>query len=350
MPDDNRVKTFNTSIDSLDKFAFGDINELQDKLVMMWEANQEEGTLPTDFLGAHCVYGEWTVANGDDDIMDYSWNYWTHAPMDWRQRQCLAYVVEVLAPSDLPSSATHSPNKAGSVLTIAYDLFNTKAGLAIGGGATAYEPFGIGTQLYIYPDSTDGILYCTNDTGAAVYFYGWFMFSKSITTNNIGEHRIRSYADCAQVTPYSLNEFQDRSQMLVEANQEEGALPATFLGGTWITGEYTIAAGADKIIDNSRDWRGRMADMVYRDVLQGNNRLPSKANHTPNLLQNKNYLYWNTKTGVAVGGPFGAGTNAWAPVANVDIYVDNVNGYLYCTNSTGAPIEIYLQVLFTGTV
>jgi hypothetical protein len=336
MPSDNRLATYSTG----DVIVASDLNDLQERTVDMRELNQEEATLPSDFLGAHCIYGEWGVSNGETDVLDYSWNYWTHAPMDWRNRQCLIYAVQVGASDELPSSATHDPS---DVTATGWDSFNTKSGQATPLGAGTYQPFG--TNFYIYPDTTNGTLYCTNSTGAAVYFYAWIMFSKPTTANAIGEHRVKSMAAYARVTSDFLNEFQDRSQMYVAANQDESGLSRNDAG--WHYGEFTIANGANKQLD-SGDWRNDLLLVKYRDVAQGNSRLPSQANHAPNVLQNQAYLFWNTRTGVAIGGPFGVGTNAWAPIANVNIYADIATGDLYCSNNIvgpADPIEIYLQIL-----
>jgi hypothetical protein len=344
MPAENRILTINTDR-GLRRLDPTETNTLQDSVVMAQEASAEEDGLPANFVGARRVYGEFTVANGTNVILDRPVNYWRNAAYDYRHRHCVIDLCTVAVAGNLPSGANHTPDDA----TAYYSSFNTKGGDPIGGGFTqAWNPVG---SLYIYADSTTGNLYASA-TAATYYIYIDAMFTTNITTEVYGDHRQKSFADYATVTTDFLTHYQDEAIMLEELSGEQDGLPATLLGGTWIYGEFTVPTATLQNIDTSRDWKHATAYMFYCDVAAGNNRLPSGANHSPGNIQNINRMCWNLKNGYAAAGPWPpVGVSAvWSPVANVWIFSDAGTGSLRLRNNTGANLEFYVAMLLTSDI
>jgi len=174
------------------------------------------------------------------------------------------------------------------------------------------------------------------------------------------ENRVKTYTEYpgtdSEVEGSELNESQDKSTFLYAATEEVVGLPAWswrngtgFAGATVISGEYTIAANADEVLDNDRDWRDRQC-LMFIGRVNAANRLPSGANHTWNNVDEFQWTHWNTQDGVAIGGAFAADDPWWKPFGGWDfhIYADSTNGYLYASEDDGAARYFYWIALLTG--
>jgi len=320
-------------------------NAFQDKMEILLPFSEDEGAMPPSFRGGIWLYGEWTLAPGVTWNIDNSIDYWSTAndPYDWRWRLAHLFVVKVAAANELPSGNNHAAATIG-VGDIAWK------DCSFHDTAKRWKPYA-GQDLYIYCDDAGGIYAQNTSVGSTYYFYLMGMFTRSIQDLRYGPHRIKSFADYARMSAAYYNGHQDRTVMLWAATKEEDGLPGTFLGATKLYGQFTILAGADKLLDDTRDWRGRIA-LMHWSLVPAANRLPAGVNHDPSVdPTTKDYMLWCTKTGVAVGGPFPAGSFSWNPAASgLRIYADNANGYLYASNTTGAAIYFYLTAKMTGTI
>jgi hypothetical protein len=327
-----------------------ELNTLQASVMMAQEADQEEDGLPASFYGTKTICGEFTLGAGVEGLaLDMSNEYWRCVPYDFRDRMCTITLCTVTAADRLPSGANHCPGNIANTYTA---RFNTKSGQAIGAFSTvAWNP---AVDLYIYADSTNGHLYADSG-GTGYYFYFMATFTPSITTAYVGDHRQKSMADCARVDSKMIREYEDQSTFLhVASGGEEVAIPATFLGGTRLYGEFTITdpgGGVTKVIDSSRDWREAVTLWRFDDVAAANE-LPSGANHTPDDSQNPDWMTWDVQGGYAIGGGFPPAANnpVWKPIGAVNLwlFVNAANGNLVAHSTTGGVLYVYFDVIMTA--
>jgi len=327
-----------------------ELNTLQSTVMMALEADQEEDGLPASFYGTKTVCGEFTLGAGVEGLaLDMGYEYWRGVPYDFRNRMCTITLCTVPAANCLPSGANHTPTNISATYRA---RFNTRAGQAIGGFTTqAWNPV---ADLYVYADSTNGHLYADSG-GAGYYFYFMATFTPSITTAFIGDHRQKSMADVARVDSKMFREYEDQGTYLIESSGgEEAGMPATFIGGTRLHGEFTITdpgGGVTKVIDSSRDWREAVTLWRFDDVAAASE-LPSGANHTPDDSQSPNWMVWDVQGGYALGGGFppAANTPTWQPIFGVNLwlFVNAANGNLVAHSTTGGTLYVYFDIIMTA--
>ena len=155
------------------------------------------------------------------------------------------------------------------------------------------------------------------------------------------------------------NEIEDRTEIIVAASEDEGNLPVLrwndangqtgFAGGTWLYGEMQLANNTTKVIDNTSSYLNCMADMYVVTVPLVAD-LPSGANHDPtNNITTAAHRYWNTKTGAAAVGGFGAADFAWNHSGDLWLFADDANAGLSARNDgAGGAILFYWMILMTG--
>lgn len=173
------------------------------------------------------------------------------------------------------------------------------------------------------------------------------------------ENRIKTYAAypaaASEVEASEMNQLQDACTFLYGATETTATLPVYswsggtgFAGCTTFFGEYTIAAGADEALENSRDWRNRQL-LIFVARVSAANRLPSGANHSFANVDEFAWTSFNTQDGFTIGGPFAGDHPYWQPFAGwaFHLYADPTNGYLYASEDDVAARYIYLMAFFT---
>jgi hypothetical protein len=170
-------------------------------------------------------------------------------------------------------------------------------------------------------------------------------------------NRVVTAADGVELTGSHLNELQDRTVIMRACTDEDEGLALIdppnstgFMGAIWKYGEFTLAAGNNVVMDNTRDFKNRHFNMVVVNCGAANE-LPSGANHYPGAPLTLAQLCWNAKAGEPVGGPFGAGTSAWKPFggSNLYLFADSTTGFLTAENTDGAA-TYWFYVLVLSTV
>lgn len=166
-------------------------------------------------------------------------------------------------------------------------------------------------------------------------------------------------ASGAEVTGSIMNELQDRTVIMKPLTEEEDGLAALdppngngWVGATWYYYEGSHGASSDLVIDSVRDWRNRETLMIVQRVGAANE-VPSAANHAPGRVLDGGILIWNTKSGVTLGGGFGAGTASWKPCAGADLYIyaRDTNGNLIISNTNvGVTYHVYATILMTEPI
>lgn len=156
-----------------------------------------------------------------------------------------------------------------------------------------------------------------------------------------------------------LNEIQDRTEIIVAASEQEGSMPAHkwndssgqtgFAGGTWLFGEMTLANNTTKVIDSTSAYLNCWADMRVVTVAAAAD-LPSGANHDPtNNILTAGHTLFDTKSGAAAAGGFGAADSAWNHSGNLWLFADSANAGLSARNDgAGGAIYFYWLILMTG--
>lgn len=154
------------------------------------------------------------------------------------------------------------------------------------------------------------------------------------------------------IVPADFNAIQDKLLMAWELNQEEDGLPANFLGGEFISGEWSLADSASHVlIDYGWEYwkQAGPRDLRYHQVLLFSARtgstasLPAGSSHTHGSIAGSSIVPLNLRSGASTGS-LGQAIQPFAGI-NFYVYADETYGALYAYNTSGANVYYYHALL-----